>query len=111
MLIPSVVPADSITPAYVASASDFDIIWNGPNISLISDRRLADKGLIAQQQEDHRPNKGDICQLECKLQFQLFRLSATSLTTRSGRAYSNPVIKADEIGFMTSWLDMASAYS
>lgn len=47
--------------------------------------------------EDHRPKKRTIRQLECKLKFQLFRLSATSLTTGSGRAYSNPVIKADEI--------------
>lgn len=50
-----------------------------------------------QLKEDHRPQKRTIRQLECKLKFQLFRLSATSLTTGSRRAYSNPVIKADEI--------------
>lgn len=86
-------------------------IGSGQVSSWISDRWLADMPKRTQLKEDHRPQKRTLRQLECKLKFQLFRLSATSLTTGSRRAYSNPVIKADEISWMTSWLDMASAYS
>lgn len=79
-------------------------IGSGQVSSWISDRWLADMPKRTQLKEDHRPQKRTIRQLECKLKFQLFRLSATSLTTGSRRAYSNPVIKADEISWMTSWL-------